>query len=282
MKGLAFARECKHHPDALWLSSVCEGVSSKEEAQERFLLFLSNSATDDGSYGVCLALCFASVLFSPTPDALLLRRAADSGCAFAQSLLGRTCCAGGPEMLSLAQKAADQRERDGWHLLGYCWLHGIGLECANTAKAAKNFEIAAALGSVDSLLRLGSIYDGNDPRRFACWGLCADLGTTDYFIYHSTSVVERFRAGEKEFSSCLFAVGACVKRNATTGRLFGMDFQVKEFAVEFHDAQLEACKLAVQAWTRVGIRVGVCKDVRRLIGEMVWKERSFGKYDIQA
>ena len=77
--GLALARDCKH-PDAVWLTSIFEGmeVSTKEDAREVFLSFESDA----------LALCFSWYLTDHRwNDLSVLRRASEMGNAFACSTL---------------------------------------------------------------------------------------------------------------------------------------------------------------------------------------------------
>ena len=51
-------------------------------------------------------------------------------------------------------------------------------------------------------------------------------------------------------------------------------------AISFNKSQLAACRLAVDAWSHVGIRCGVVKDIRVLIGKLVWETRDLALYEI--
>jgi hypothetical protein len=45
------------------------------------------------------------------------------------------------------------------------------------------------------------------------------------------------------------------------------------FALEFYESQLLASKRAVAAWTVIGKRFNVVKDVRLIVARMIWEVR---------
>ncbi len=49
-------------------------------------------------------------------------------------------------------------------------------------------------------------------------------------------------------------------------------------AFDFYKRQIDLCKKAVETWLLVGIRFGVVKDIRRLIGIMIWESRNDANY----
>ncbi len=50
-------------------------------------------------------------------------------------------------------------------------------------------------------------------------------------------------------------------------------------AVSFYDSQLKSARLAVDTWTLVATRLHVIKDMRILIGKMIWKARFEANYE---
>ncbi len=78
-----------------------------------------------------------------------------------------------------------------------------------------------------------------------------------------------------------FALGCALKKhgyNVLAGRpAFGGKYPFAS-VIFFYENQLVCAKLAVQTWTLVAKRLGVVKDLRRLIGEMVWEARVEAKY----
>jgi hypothetical protein len=52
-------------------------------------------------------------------------------------------------------------------------------------------------------------------------------------------------------------------------------------AISFYKSQLAACRRAVDIWSHVGLRCGVVKDVRVLIGKLVWETRDLALYKVQ-
>jgi len=49
-------------------------------------------------------------------------------------------------------------------------------------------------------------------------------------------------------------------------------------AVAFYEKQISSCKAAVHAWTLVGKAYGVVKDIRILIGKLIWETRGESLY----
>ena len=117
-RALELAAACQHR-DAMYLteSFAGENVKTKEEAREVFL-----AQTEDDAR----ALCFSEVLSSCGWDWQRVRRSAELGFAFAQAKMGQAT--GGEERVKFAQASADQRERDGFFWMGFCfrfeWLRG--------------------------------------------------------------------------------------------------------------------------------------------------------------
>lgn len=44
--------------------------------------------------------------------------------------------------------------------------------------------------------------------------------------------------------------------------------------LNFYTEQNKAARAAVDAWTIIGHRLGVVKDMRRMIAELIWNEKS--------
>jgi hypothetical protein len=49
-------------------------------------------------------------------------------------------------------------------------------------------------------------------------------------------------------------------------------------AIEFYKRQSEAARAAVNAWTLVGLKLRIVKDIRKYIGAMVWDARDESQY----
>ena len=54
----------------------------------------------------------------------------------------------------------------------------------------------------------------------------------------------------------------------------------KKQAIAFFEAQIKATKDAMHAWTQVGIKLKVVKDVRKLIAKLMWDSREEALYDV--
>ncbi len=265
---LALARDCKH-PDAVWLTSVFEGkdVSTKEEANQVFL-----SSGDDGR-GLCFAWCLSN---DRETDFSLLCRAAEMGLAFACSTLcdhrWRTNKA---HTFRLAQQAARQKERDGLYWLGRCLRFGVGCE-KDMSLGMENYKVAAELGHVYAGETYGFLLDEFDPHRWMWLSRVALRGLPMVFLANFS---DRLLSSSSIGSiSIVFLIGRALKGNIDMEKkgIFG---NTKNFdsligpanqAVSFYDSQIKFARLVVDTWTLVGIRLGVVKDIRTLIGKMIW------------
>ena len=132
---------------------------------------------------------------------------------------------------------------------------------------------------------LGNLLDELDPKRWQWWGRAARLGRRAGFRTDFLWQVLNFNSGAGS-APVVFAIG-----RALVGQL---DVQKEEIfqdhenffslvgpaqqAVEFYQSQLTAARKAVDAWTFVGIRLKVVKDIRKLIGGLIWDARDLGEY----
>jgi hypothetical protein len=257
---LELALSCRH-PDAHWLTEACAGkdVNTTEDAKRIFFALDLNDAR---------ALCFAWHL-SDGEDLTALRRSAELGFAFAQAwMAGRT---DGEEQFKFAQLAAAQGERDGLY-----W-HGCLLEDINVDKAKENFLCASELGLVYAMIELGRLLDKSDPQRWRWWGGAAALAHSWSFLSYFVEQVELFNSGSGS-AVVMFAIGQALQGhvNEDARKILDDDYKFDsrigpaKQAIAFYEAQIQATKDAMRAWTLVGIKLKVVKDVRKL--NLNWKD----------
>ena len=277
---LTLARDCKH-PDAVWLTSIFEGkeVSTKEDARKVLLLH-----QNDGR-----SLCVAWHLTDDREDDLtLLRRAAEMGNAFACSTLcGEVFGENVEESFRLAQLAASQHERDGFYWLGRCFRDGFGCEKdSNFAKG--NFLIAAELGYVLSAGTYGSLLGESDPVRWLWLGRASLRGWPHSFLDSFSEQVKQFFSGSGN-ATVVFLIGRALQGNIDLDqkRFFGvwpLHFDLfigpANQAVAFYSSQIKSARLAVDTWTLLSTRLHLIKDMRILIGRMIWEARFEANYKI--
>jgi hypothetical protein len=92
-------------------------------------------------------------------------------------------------------------------------------------------------------------------------------------------------------ASVVFAIGRALSGqvNESEKTIFGETESVIKFeriigpvkqAIAFYEAQIIACRRAVACWTLVGIRFHVVKDIRKLIGGLIWDSRSEARHQV--
>jgi hypothetical protein len=259
---------CCLHPDARWLSEMFVGkdVRSEEDAKQ---VFLAQNKED------ARALCFEWNCRNEAEqeDEGPLRRSAELGYAFAQAILA--CASEGAEKMRWAKLAAEQGERDGMFWAGECFRYGEGCE-KDLNRAKESLLWASRLGCVDSMESLGDMLDETDVQRWHWLGQAAGLGNSWLFLRGFGRQVVT-----SENATVMFAIGRALQGNVNeeARSIFNdrYDFDSRvgpaKKAIAFYEAQIQATKDAMRAWTQVGIRWKVVKDVRKLIAKLIWDSR---------
>lgn len=278
---VALARDCKH-PDAVWLVSILEGkeISTKEEAREKLLLEKDPRA-----------LCLAWWLMDEDVRVVnmsLLCRGAEKGDAFACSTLcGEDRFQNRTRTFHLAQLAASQHERDGFYWLGACFYYGVGCE-QDLSAAKENFLIAAELGYLKAAKSYGDLLEETDPEFWTWRSRKALHGDPDWFLSSMLKQVSDYFSGAGS-ASVVFLIGRELKGNIEVERrkIFRCSCNFSFFvsparqAVSFYEAQVRCARLAINTWVLVGTRFGIAKDVRKIIGNLIWDARFEAKYDLK-
>jgi TPR repeat protein len=273
---LELAAPCQH-PDARWLTEACAGkdVRTVEDAKRVFSALGQNDAR---------ALCFAWLCSDDEGqrDLATLRRSAELGFAFAQAWMAEKT--EGNEKFKFAQLAAAQGERDGHAWLGWCLRDDEGCE-RDLDKAKGNFLRASELGLVWAMIWLGDLLDESDPQRWRWLGRAAALGDRSSFLSCFAGQVEPFNSGSGS-AVVMFAIGQALQGHVDeeARTIFSSDYNFDsrigpaKQAIAFYEAQIKATQDAMRAWTQVGIKLKVVKDVRKLIAKLIWDSREEALY----
>jgi hypothetical protein len=267
------------HPHARWLASVF-AKAREEEARE--------ARTD------ALGVFFAFAL-GPRQDLAPLRRSAEAGCAIAQAFMaGRMDDE--EERFKFALLAANQGERDGFYWLGYFFRDAIGCEW-DADRAKHYFRLASEHGTkkifglsllnkekgdAAAMWQLAQLLDESDPQHFRWSGLAASLGPSFMFLSRFAIQVELFNRGSGS-ATVMFAIGKALRGQVGERHIFeGFNGSRYSFdsligpakqAIAFYEARIQATINAMRAWTLVGIKLKVVKDIRKLIAKLIWDSR---------
>jgi len=275
---LEVATSCSH-PDACWLVEVCDrkDTITREDAKN---VFLHRGQKD------ARALCFGWLCGSHDDrwDLSLLRRSAELGFAFGQALMARETRV--EERFKFAQQAAAQGERDGYFWLGRCFFVGEGCE-KDLDKAKESLSLASKCGYVCAMAYLGRSFDDSDLQRWLWLSRAAVEGDFWEFLDCFSQQVEKFDSGTGS-AAFMFAIGRALYGNVNLKMrtIFKTNFNFRSHiipaqkAIAFYEAQLFVCRAAVDTWTKVGIRFGVAKDIRKMISKLIWETRGEALYKI--
>lgn len=275
---LRLLRNCIH-PDAVWLKSALSGhlVTKRWEAVE----VLQKSKTEarnvvDEVLSLAFASCLGEFLRADASARLnVLSRQIKHPFGLvvaAQRQFDKR------EKLELARLSAELGERDGMYLTGCLLLEGDE-EVGDGKESAKKFLFQAAeLGHMDAKEACCRMFfPESDLQRWRWLSECAALGSRQLFLREFASQVE------KKIASNVFCIGRALNGKISNGRLFRvrvLDHVMDRAneAVQFYQVQLDAARNAVDAWTFVGIRFNIVKDVRKLIGKLIWEARFEANY----
>jgi hypothetical protein len=265
------------HPQCQWLTFFFAEkiVTAVKDAHDVFLADIKSPAS----------LCFAALLSDPIDDALL-RRSADLGYPLAQAKMAEKMSRSVEEKFRFSKSAASQRERDGIGWLGRCYEYGIGCE-KDLEKARECCLLAAQLDYISSMNVLAELLDDSDPQRWFWWERAAVFGQPGFFLSYFYGPVQAFNSGSGNVA-IVFQIGRTlnVHFSVEKGTIFSQTYNFDNLirpantAISFYKSQLAACRHAVDAWSVVGIRFGVVKDIRVLIGKLVWETRDLALYKV--
>jgi hypothetical protein len=139
------------------------------------------------------------------------------------------------------------------------------------------------------MIYLGELLDKNDPQRFVWLGRAASIGDSSEFLSEMSDQIRNFNSGTG-YAKVVFAIGRALKERIKSeertifGDSYNFDtwigsahqaFRFCEFQLQF---QLQSYRKAVDSWTIVGLRNKVVKEIRRMIGKMIWDAREEAAY----
>lgn len=270
MLALQLAIDCKY-PDAEYLVKMCGNAKTPKEVKKVFKHPDWNDARE-----LCFSFQFRFDILQNMSNNL--KRSSNLGYAWAQSILSwysDTC-----NRFELACLAALQGERDGFYTLGSLFQTGKGC-IANMSKAKENWLIASKLGSVYAMASLADILPNSSAQGWSLRSRAAKLGYTFQFSARFDQTVKN-----NPQNNVLFIVGQTLHGNIhENARLIfkrSADFHViigsAKKAVAFYMHQVEAYRNAVLEWIKVGRKLKVCRDIRKVIGMLIWNSRGEALY----
>ncbi len=187
----------------------------------------------------------------------------------------------------MTQVAASQHERDGFYWLGFCFRDGMGCE-KDLNLAKENILITAELGHVWATCDYGRLLGDSDPARWLWWGRAALRGWPFSFLDSFSKQVDLFFSGSGN-ATVVFLIGRAfngnldMEKKQTFGKKYDFDSLIgpANQAVSFYESQIKSARLAVDTWTLVATRLHLIKDMRILIGKMIWEARFEANYKIE-
>jgi len=133
------------------------------------------------------------------------------------------------------------------------------------------------------------LLDESDPQRWHWWGLAATLGSAESFLDDFPSLIDRFES-DPPLAPVVFAIGRALRGHIDTekGNIFGDSYEFDSRigpanqAIDFFTAQCTSARKAVDAWCLLAVRINskVNRDIRKMIGMMIWEAREQADYAV--
>lgn len=266
---LDLASRCAH-PEAVWLFHV---ASTRARTVPELIQCLNNTSRDDvrgAMYSTILRGDFAAFFWTQlrTP--------------FAMAWKAKVACTehyARENALAIAEAAVELGDRDAFFWLGHVWEKIVPEP--DIDRARHFYQKAAELNHALACSRLGRSFGEGDLRQVFWLGKAASLGERDFFLLFLKRQIT-----ESASKAVLYAVGRALKNhiNVPKREIFGSSLyfdELKSFAVSalmFYHAQTRACRAAVDCWVIIASRFRVVKDVRRLVGRLIWESRDLALF----
>ncbi len=267
-EALALAEQSKH-PDARFLVSLFrENVPfDKQDAGNVF-----RAHSEDAR-----CWCWASELSYGADRSELLKRSAEAGYAYAQYLYGKRWHdedlseTSRAERFSWLEKAVAQDEPCAMCVLGY-WLRESN-DAEKDARAERLWREGASLGDSASQFALARFCCMESSLEQAVWMRRAGLQSVHAVVnWGLLMVIDRWE--DNVAGKLLFELGCILSIHDPTvnERVYTAPRVVQ--AVHFHMAVCEQAKRAVLCWIWLARSLGVGKDIRRVIADLIWDGRA--------
>lgn len=270
--GFALASRCEH-PDAKWLV----GLISRNGLPVDVFGAKSMFETD---LDRPMARCFAALMVFLYDHSQLII-AAKLGCALAQA---KMAAISNIYSFHFAEQAASQLEPEGLYQLGYLYNQGKSV-AMNKTRSHELFLQAAQLGYVDAYQAYARSFKSSKPEYFFWLGkfcVCAQgYMRGEGVINFMAEAVKRIRefVRDPELRCTVYQIGASLRGHVQQRHVFGLSesevaCEAAARAVDMHEIWCKKTRVCVDYWTVIGLRNGVCKDIRLLIARLIWNTRA--------
>lgn len=266
-RGLLLARACRNQPgceEADWICSVADPLGDTNGQSDtllanKLITILSRRVMDGRTR------FFVAVLKGRETGMSVVKEAAELGYPFAMALYARFLYREGLKEVakSLALQAADAGEPEAMYVLSVC---GFFNDVASKELAMR----AAMLGDVSAQTLVLSYFDDREPEH---WFWRCRVGTfiDSWSFVQAVSAIMR----RKHCSRAHFQIGWwCHTERANLHSVpFPVQVQVFLPALEHWKAWCDAARNAVNTWLLCALRLNVSRDMRRVIGQLIWDLR---------
>jgi hypothetical protein len=135
------------------------------------------------------------------------------------------------------------------------------------------------------MIHVGELSGKDDPQRYVWFGRAAAIGLSSFFLNETSDQIRNFNSGTR-YTKVVFVIGRALKGHVDNEKrtIFrsdnGADARVgpANQALHFYEFQLQSYRKAVDSWTIVGLGNKVVKDMRKMIGKMIWDAREEAAY----
>ena len=132
---------------------------------------------------------------------------------------------------------------------------------------------------------LGLLFGESSLDRWRWFSEAAALGQPGKFVGNFEVQVNNFLAGKVNVDT-IYEIGRALRGHVEEGAIFGFYCSAHEMdnakkSIDLFLSQTTACRCAVDLWVLLARRLGIVKDVRRIIAEEIWKGRSTWNFSLK-
>jgi hypothetical protein len=283
-KALELAAQCTH-PEAVWLTAIFKdkSVSNRHEAKNVLVSYIYRSKTLPREVGK--ARYFIGGLTSDYIEGNIEGNNENMvalSLGYIPARVNKHSYPHTNNMQPYLEVAVQYGERNAFYFCGVCLQYNQNIQYEIDTEHMRCFEIAYALGCAKSAAQLANYYHQFDMCRWRYLTFAALHNNARHYLEQLDLVIPQDEEDVSNNAELGMFIGKTLNTyyDKNTRLIFGWHASKEKalIIINFYTQQIESCRRAIDAWTQCAWRLGIYKDLRKMIGQLVWNDRDLGLY----
>lgn len=242
-------------PEACYIGNLFWSIPRSREEIKRVLLANPNATT----------LAYAGMVNGWDED--LVQQAVDMGNTYAMGEMANRLNVLAETAFRLAKAAADAGVRGGLAMLAFCYDKGLGCK-ADGIRSRAAYKQATELGDAHGMTMYAvQAFLPDNPERYRLLGRAACLTSSWYTFDNDVSRYVSIYYAQGSCPSVLITVGSFLKERPCVPST-----QMSQI-IDAYNQCMYKTRNAVLCWILIARKMGLYKDVARLIAQEVWNDK---------